>query len=40
MQADPQVQSFLVAAGLVVAAILGVVVVWKLAKSLLKLAIA
>ena len=37
MQPDPQVQSYLVAAGLVVAGIFGVVAVWKLTKSLLKL---
>ena len=34
---DPQVRSFLVAAGLVVAAVVGLVVFWKITKSLLKL---
>lgn len=37
MADDPQVRSFLVAAGLVVAAVVGLVVFWKVTKSLLKL---
>ena len=37
MQPDSQVQSYLVAAGLVAVGLLGIVVVWKLTKSLLKL---
>ncbi len=37
MADDPQVRSFLVAAGLVVAAVVGLVVFWKITKSLLKL---
>lgn len=37
MADDPQVRSFLVAAGLVVAAVVGVVVFWKVTQSLLKL---
>ena len=38
MHSDPQVHSFLIAAGLVVVGLLGVVVVWKITKSLFKLA--
>ncbi len=37
MADDPQVRSFLVAAGLVVAAVVGLVVFWKVTQSLLKL---
>jgi hypothetical protein len=35
---EPQVQNFAVATGLVVLGLLGLVVVWKITKSLLKLA--
>lgn len=35
---EPQVQTFAVAAGLVLLGLLGLVVVWKITKSLLKLA--
>ena len=35
---EPQVQNFAVAAGLVVLGLLGLVVIWKITKSLLKLA--
>ena len=35
---EPQVQTFAVAASLVVLGLLGLVVVWKITKSLLKLA--
>ncbi len=38
MSPDPQTQSYLVALGLVVVGIFGVVVVWKITKSLFKLA--
>lgn len=38
MQSNPQFQSFLVAAGLVVVGLFGVVVAWKITKSLFKLA--
>lgn len=38
MQSNPQAQSFLLAAGLVVIGLLGIVVVWKITKSLFKLA--
>lgn len=34
---EPQVQNFAVAAGLVVLGLLGLVVIWKITKSLLKL---
>ena len=37
MASDPQTQSYLVALGLVVVGLFGVVVVWKIAKSLFKL---
>jgi predicted PurR-regulated permease PerM len=37
MADDPQFRSFLVAAGLVVAAVVGLVVFWKITQSLLKL---
>lgn len=38
MQTNPQAQSILIAAGLVVIGLLGIVVVWKITKSLFKLA--
>ena len=38
MSSNPQAQSFLIAVGLVIVGIFGVVVVWKITKSLFKLA--
>lgn len=38
MQSGPPAQSILVAAGLVVVGLLGIVVAWKITKSLFKLA--